>query len=176
MMKEMGLIAAEGEKVSDRKAWCVAEGGSAFIYILDEARRAELTAQLKSKLATLEGVAAVLEPAEFAKLGLPSPEANPEAPHLVLTTNPGYSFADTLTGSAVAPTDGLKGSHGHDPNPAYMHATFIAAGAGIKPGVKLDIIRNLDVAPTIAKLLGIRLGNVEGRVLDEVFAVPQSQK
>ena len=170
VLKELGLIAADGEKVTDRKAWCVAEGGSAFIYILDEARRAELTAQLKSKLAALEGVTAVLESAAFAKLGLPSPESNPEAPHLVLTTGPGYSFADVLTGPAVAPTDGLKGTHGHDPNPAYMHATFIAAGAGIKPGVKLDIIRNLDVAPTIARLLGVSFTNVEGRVLQEMLA------
>jgi predicted AlkP superfamily pyrophosphatase or phosphodiesterase len=115
-------------------------------------------------------VAAVLEPPQFAKLGLPSPDANPEAPHLVLTTGPGYSFAEVTSGPAIAPTEGLKGSHGHDPNPAYMHALFIAAGTGIKPGSKLGIISNTDVAPTIAKLMGIELKNVDGHVLSEIMA------
>lgn len=169
VLKELGLIATDGDKVTERKAWCVAQGGSAFVYVLDELRRAEITAHLKHKLATLEGVTAVVEPKEFARLGFPSPDANPEAPHLVLLTDPGYSFAEVLTTPAIAATDGLKGAHGHDPAPAYMHATFIAAGAGIKPGVKLDVINNIDVAPTIARLLGIILKDVDGRVLNEVL-------
>lgn len=170
VLREMGLITAGADdKVTDRRAWCVAQGGSAFIYVLDKSREAELIAELKKKLAAMEGVAAVLAPAEFAKLGLPSPEANPEAPHLVLTTGPGYSFNDVLTTPAVASAGGLKGTHGHDPSPAYMHATFVAAGAGIKPGVKLDIIQNTDIAPTVARLLGISMKDVEGRVLTEVL-------
>jgi len=170
VLKEMGLIAAESDKVTERKAWCVAQGGSAFVYVLDEANRAALTAQVKTKLAAIEGVSAVVEPADFAKFGLPSPDKNPESPHLVLLTNPGYSFAEVLTAPAVASAEGLKGSHGHDPNPAYMHATFIAAGAGIKAGVKLDLINNTDVAPTISRLLGIEMKNVDGRVLTEILS------
>jgi predicted AlkP superfamily pyrophosphatase or phosphodiesterase len=170
VLKEMGLITTEGDKVTDRKAWCVAQGGSAFIYILDEARREELIPQLKQKLGALEGVRSIVEPPDFYRFGFPSPDNNPEAPHLLLTTGRGYSFAEVLTAPAIAPTDGLKGSHGHDPNPAYMHATFIAAGAGIKPGVKLDLMNNTDIAPTIAHLLGIELKDVDGRVLDEILA------
>ena len=74
-----------------------------------------------------------------------------------------------LTGDAVASAGGLKGSHGHDPQPAYMHATFISAGAGIKPGVQLDLIQNVDVAPTIAKLMGLSMPSVDGRVLDAIL-------
>ena len=50
-----------------------------------------------------------------------------------------------------------------------MHATFVAAGAGIKPGVQLDLIQNVDVAPTIARLMGLALKDVDGRVLDEIL-------
>jgi predicted AlkP superfamily pyrophosphatase or phosphodiesterase len=171
MLKELGLIEADADgKVTRRKAWCVAQGGSAFIYVLDAARQKEIVSQLAEKLATVEGVTGVLEPAQFARLGVASPETNPEAPHLVLTTDPGYSFNDALTSPAVDSAGGLKGTHGHDPSPDYMHATFIAAGAGIKPGAKLDVIRNTDVAPTIARLLGIEMKDVDGRVLEEILS------
>src|SRR5438552_44219 len=83
----------------------------------DESRRVELAQQLKDKLANIEGVETVLEPAQFEKLGLPRPDANPESPHLILTTNPGYSFDGGLSGAIVSSADGLKGSHGHDPSP-----------------------------------------------------------
>jgi predicted AlkP superfamily pyrophosphatase or phosphodiesterase len=171
VLAELGLVTVDDkDKVTDRKAWCVAQGGSAFVYVLDGPRRTELTAQLRQKLAALEGVSAVVEPDDYERLGLPSPESNPESPHLVLLTGPGYSFAESLARPAVADAGGHKGSHGHDPAPAYMHATFIAAGAGIKPGVKLQVIRNVDVAPTIAQLMGLSMPDVDGRVLTEILS------
>jgi predicted AlkP superfamily pyrophosphatase or phosphodiesterase len=170
VLKEVGLIDTDGkEKVTSRKAWCVAQGGSAFVYVLDAARKTEIVDQLDQRLAKLEGVAAVVGPDGFAKLGFPRPEANGESPDLVLMTNPGYSFAEQVTGEAVASAGGLKGSHGHDPGPPYMHATFVAAGTGIKPGVQLDLIQNVDVAPTIARLMGLALKDVDGRVLHEIL-------
>lgn len=169
VFKDLGLITMEGDKVAQRKAWCVAQGGSAFIYVLDEGRRAEITSQIKPKLAAIEGVTGVIEPADYVRYGLPSPAANPESPHLVLLTGPGYSFAEALAAPVVADAGGHKGTHGHDPAPSYMHATFIAAGVGIKPGVKLDQIRNTDVAPTIAHLMGFPLNNVDGRVLEQIL-------
>jgi predicted AlkP superfamily pyrophosphatase or phosphodiesterase len=171
VLKELGLVTTDADgKVTKRDAWCVAQGGSAFVYILDESRRKEIAAELQDRFAGLEGVSGILEPAEFTKLGVADPEKNPEAPHLVLTTSPGYSFNDAVTAPAVASAGGLKGTHGHDPNPDYMHATFIAAGAGIKPGTKLDVIKNTDVAPTIARLLGFEMKDVEGRALEEILA------
>jgi hypothetical protein len=137
---------------------------------MDESRRSELTAQLKQKLAAVQGITAIVEPADYTRLGLPSPNANPESPHLVLLTGPGYSFNDSLASPIVADAGGHKGTHGHDPAPGYMHATFIAAGVGIKPGAKLDVIRNVDVAPTIAHLLGFSMQNVDGRVLQEILS------
>jgi predicted AlkP superfamily pyrophosphatase or phosphodiesterase len=169
VLKELGLITAEGDKVTSRKAWCVAQGGSAFIYLLDAGGKAEIAGPVKERLRKLEGVAAVVEPDGYARLGLPQPEANGEAPDFVLLTNPGYSFIEAVTGEVVGSAGGLKGSHGHDPAPGYMHATFMAAGTGIKPGVRLDLIQNVDVAPTIARLMGLALNDVDGRVLDEIL-------
>ena len=51
-----------------------------------------------------------------------------------------------------------------------MHATFVAVGAGIKPGVQLGLIQNVDVAPTIARLMGLAMKDVDGRVLEEILS------
>jgi predicted AlkP superfamily pyrophosphatase or phosphodiesterase len=63
----------------------------------------------------------------------------------------------------------VKGTHGYDPNEPRMHGSFIAWGAGIQPGAKLNTINNTDVAPTMAALLGLEMKNVEGRVLKEIL-------
>jgi predicted AlkP superfamily pyrophosphatase or phosphodiesterase len=171
VLKELGLVSTDAsDKVTGRQAWCVPQGGAAFLYVLDASRKADITKQLTERFSKLEGITALVEPEGFAKLGLPRPETNGESPDLVLLTGPGYSFADVVTGEAVATAGGLKGSHGHDPAPAYMHATFVAAGTGIKPGVQLDLIQNVDVAPTIARLLGLAMKDVDGRVLSEILA------
>jgi len=168
-LRDLGLIKTDEQgKVTERKAWCVAQGGSAFIYLLDENLTSETSSKVGKRLANLEGVMSVMRPNQFAKLGVPKASENPEAPDLVLTTGPGYSFAGNVTGEAVADAGGNKGSHGHDPRPDYMHALFVAAGAGIQPGTKLETINNVDVAPTIAHLLGLKMKS-DGRVLKDAL-------
>lgn len=157
-------------KVAKRRAWCVSQGGSAFVYVLDEGKKNELIRQLRGEPSKVEGVRSVLGPEEFVKLGLPHPDDNPEMAHLVLTTGPGYSFGDALTGKDVIGAGGLKGTHGHLSQPAFMHATFLAAGAGIKRDVRLKIVQSIDVAPTIGHLLGVRLPTAEGQVLRQILA------
>lgn len=171
ILKQLGLIETDDQgKVTCRDAWCLAQGGSAFVYILNQDRKAEIAARLRKSLAAMEGVTEVLGPEEFPKLGLPDPAQNAEMGDLVLTTGPGYSFSDKVADEPVADAGGLKGSHGHRVEPEYMHATFVAAGAGIRPGTKLGVIRNVDVAPTIARLLGVAFPNVDGRVPDGLLS------
>ena len=171
LFQQLKFIEADAEgKVTKRDAWCVAQGGSAFIYVLHADHEPKLAAELKTRLAAIEGVSAVMEPKDFTQLGLPDPTKNPQAPHLVLSAKPGYAFQETLGPDVIVSAGGLKGTHGHDPRPDYMHATFIATGAGIKPGVKLDLIKNTDVAPTIAHLLAVPLKDTDGRPLREIVA------
>jgi predicted AlkP superfamily pyrophosphatase or phosphodiesterase len=47
------------------------------------------------------------------------------------------------------------GAHGYDPKHQSMSAIFIAAGPDIKKG-EIARVRNIDVAPTILKLLGVQ--------------------
>jgi predicted AlkP superfamily pyrophosphatase or phosphodiesterase len=170
VLKRLGLIAADSPgNVSGRQAWSVPTGGSAFLYLFDD-KAAARSAEIVTALKKLEGVESILSPAEFTKLGLPDPRENSEMPQLILTTRPGFCFGDAILGEPVVDAGGHKGTHGHRPEPSFMHATFVAAGAGIKPGARLKTINNIDVAPTIARLLRVQLPAAEGRVLTEFLA------
>jgi hypothetical protein len=43
-----------------------------------------------------------------------------------------------------------------------MRTGFIAAGAGVRPGVPLPFLRQIDIAPTVARLLGFEMPDVDG--------------
>jgi hypothetical protein len=51
-----------------------------------------------------------------------------------------------------------------------MNALFIASGRGIKKGERIGVVENVDVAPTIMRLLGKELANGDGKVLTEILA------
>ena len=61
------------------------------------------------------------------------------------------------------------GAHGHDPELPVMSATFIAAGPQIRDGATIRHMRNIDVAPTIMRILGVTPHDVDGEVLHEVL-------
>jgi predicted AlkP superfamily pyrophosphatase or phosphodiesterase len=169
ILKHLGLIETDAQSsVRLRRAWAVPTGGSAFVYLFDE-KAISLTEEIVARYKKLTGVESVLRPADFKQLGLPDPTENPEMPQLILTTRPGFSFGDAVSGEPVVDAGGRKGTHGHRPEPSFMQATFIAAGAGIKAGVKLKRIENIDVAPTIAKLLRVQLPSAEGRAVTEIL-------
>ena len=61
------------------------------------------------------------------------------------------------------------GAHGHDPELPVMSATFIAAGPQIRKETTIRRMHNIDVAPTIMKLLGVKPHQVDGEVLREIL-------
>jgi predicted AlkP superfamily pyrophosphatase or phosphodiesterase len=61
------------------------------------------------------------------------------------------------------------GAHGHDPELPVMSATFIAAGPQIRDDTVVRHMRNIDVAPTIMRILGATPHQVDGDVLREIL-------
>jgi predicted AlkP superfamily pyrophosphatase or phosphodiesterase len=168
LLRNEELLTAESSRITGGRVRAVSQGGSAFIYVLDEPNREALLTRLAQKFAAVEGVDVVIGPEDFAKYGIVDPLKDPRMADLVLSAKSGYSFSDSLTGNLVITpkTDSAKGTHGYDPNQPGMHATFAAWGVGIKPGAKLGTISNTDVAPTIAALLGLPMPTADGKVLD----------
>ncbi|OAI57203.1 hypothetical protein AYO49_02585 [Verrucomicrobiaceae bacterium SCGC AG-212-N21] len=170
LLKQAGLIkAALGNKVTERRIWCHAQG-VAFVYVLDSANRDALLKEWTPKLAALEGVEEVIEDKDFAKYGMETPDKDARMPDLILSPKDGYLFNAEVGGDAVIATSNApKGAHGYSPSNPLMDASFVISGAGVKQGVVIDQMANTDVAPTMAKLLGVEMKNVDGRVLTEVL-------
>jgi predicted AlkP superfamily pyrophosphatase or phosphodiesterase len=123
----------------------------------------------------MEGIASVIEAPEFETYGLPQPTATGQMGALLLTAQEGYAFtADTGDQPVVDAAPGSLGSHGYLASDPDLQALFIASGRGIKRGAKLDSVSNLDLAPTIARLLDLQMPDVQGRVLKEILSTPVS--
>lgn len=170
-LKQAGLLKAAGPTISHADAYTMAQGGIAFVYVTDPARRAELLPRLKELCVGIEGVDRVIDAREANALGMPTPEQNPGMGDLILYPKNGYVFrADSTGATTVGPAVNYSGSHGYFNGDKELDGIFVASGAGIKKGARLERVRNLDVAPTIARLLAVPLPNVEGRVLEEILA------
>jgi predicted AlkP superfamily pyrophosphatase or phosphodiesterase len=148
-------------------AFCIPESGYALCY--QKAATAGSVAALKAVFAGKPGVRAALSAAEAAKDGWPLPSATNQGADVVLYAQNGYSFSGGDT-SAFA-TDSAKetGAHGYLNSEPLMQAIFIASGAGIAAKGEIPAFQNLDVAPTIARLLGVTLKDVDGKALEGIY-------
>jgi predicted AlkP superfamily pyrophosphatase or phosphodiesterase len=169
-LKKAGLGKSSGPTLGQADAAVMSLGGTALVYVTDPARRAELLPKLKELLSVHEGVAQVLDGSAGPSLGMPDPRDNPHMGDLILVARDGYLFENSAAGEdTVVPTYNYAATHGYLASDPELRGIFIASGAGIKPGVRLPHIENLDIAPTLARLLDLKLPEQEGRVLDEIL-------
>ena len=169
-----GLLKAQDGKVLQSDAYVVPEGGSAIVYLTVPDPTGELLARARKAIAGIEGIDAIIEPADYARFGLPLPTVNNQMGVLFVTPKDGYSFTAAVGEEVVVDaTEGSLGAHGYPATDALLSALFIASGAGIRQGVTLGVIDNVDVAPTMAELLGLNLPNVDGKVLKEILGSRQ---
>ena len=141
---------------------------------LDKKRAGELTNRVRGMFTGMEGIERVAGPDEFPALGLPDPAKDSQAPDLVLYAKTDYAFSNPRAGDAgpaIVTTGQTTGAHGYLASDPDMDAIFIASGYGIRPGASVQKIQNIDVAPTIAKLLGVRLPSPRGKALDWALTI-----
>jgi predicted AlkP superfamily pyrophosphatase or phosphodiesterase len=154
-----------------RRAQSVSEGGIAFVYLCQPATAKEDRAQVIDLLRGLEGIAEIREPRQYGDLRLPDPVLNPQMGDLLLIAKEGYTFSDEFfEDEAITPIPISLGSHGYIATDPRMNGIFVAWGRRIKSGKRLGVVDNIDVAPTIAALLGETLPGAEGRVLWEMLS------
>jgi predicted AlkP superfamily pyrophosphatase or phosphodiesterase len=169
-LAQAGLLSASGGKVSRADAYVVPEGGTAFGFITRPDPGGELLRRAKAALTGLEGIERIVEPPDYAGFGLPSPAASNQIGELFLIAKDGYAF----TGATDAPVivdagEGSLGAHGYVATDPEIQSIFIASGRGIAAGSRIDNVRTIDIAPTAARLLGLDLGPVDGRVVTEIL-------
>jgi predicted AlkP superfamily pyrophosphatase or phosphodiesterase len=165
-----GLLHQTGGKVPAADVYAVSEGGSAFVYVTKPDPSGALLARARKALAGIEGIAAVVEAADYPKYGLPLPSASDQMGPLMLEAKEGYAFSDGAGGAIISESElGGLGAHGYPNTDPDLAALFIASGRQIKRGTILETIDNIDIAPTAAQLLGVELPNVDGKVERELF-------
>lgn len=101
---------------------------------------------------------------------------------VVVVLKPPYQFDAATLGQAIAFSQ-FFGQHGYLPETVdlasgvNMHATFVAAGPGIRMQGPVAHVRAVDLAPTISFLLGIPGPiNARGKILYRLFPNPSRWK
>src|SRR5262249_1613553 len=125
--------------------------GSALIYVRDPHRRGAIDAAI-GELG--DRVARRIEHDELVGLG-----GDPEA-SFALVAAPEYGFSDQRTGEVIV-TTAPRGTHGWPPSDPAMAASLIAFGPHVRHG-SLGTVEMTDIAPTIARWLGVSLPTATG--------------
>lgn len=169
VLRDAGLLQATGTAVVC-DAYTLSEGGTAMVYITNPVRVAELRPRLATLFRGLEGIADVVDRSGFARLGLPDPDRSTQMADLVLVAREGYGFGAETEGAAVgAIANVTTGRHGYVNSDPDMNAIFIASGRGIRAGARVGTFPNVDVAATIAALLGLKMDDIDGRPVAGMF-------
>jgi len=149
-------------------AYVLPEGGSAMVYVKKPAEPG-LLAKLLRTLDGVEGIERIASREDFPALGLPDPGKDRQMPELIVYAKTGFAFANGKDGPTVIAAPQTGGAHGYLASDPDMDAIFVAWGYGIRRGIVLDRIRNVDVAPTLASLLGITLPKADGKSLQKIL-------
>jgi predicted AlkP superfamily pyrophosphatase or phosphodiesterase len=162
LLKQAGLQGSS----STNPTFAIPEAGYTLVY--QKHATPQSTAQLKEIFAGKPGVRAALTPAEAAKDGWPTPAQSDQAPDLLVYAVNGYAFAGRGDGDFASNTKEV-GAHGYPNTEPLMKEIFIASGAGIAKKGEIPEFDNVDVAPTIARLLNVSLTNIDGKALDAIL-------
>ncbi|MBI3880422.1 MAG: alkaline phosphatase family protein [Verrucomicrobia bacterium] len=170
-LRKAGLLKAAGPTVTSCDAYVVTQGGMAFAFVTDPAKKAALLPELREVCGKIPGVERVLDGNDGHTLGMPTPAENQGMGDLILYAKAGHAFQATAAGEAeVIDSPNYLGTHGYANTDPELNGAFIAWGYGIRRGVKITEMKNLDIAPTIARLLSVKLGvTPDGRVLEEIL-------
>jgi predicted AlkP superfamily pyrophosphatase or phosphodiesterase len=169
LLKQSGWEAAVGSPLEESARLRFA-GGSAAVYLTQpgDAPRARIAAQLRPRIESrFRGTVRWLSEEEAVKLG-----GFPGAA-FVLCAAPGYALGASKTRPLLSSTGTYRGTHGYCPDELAMLASFVATGAGIRPLGTIPVIRMVDIAPTIAALLGVDLPDAEGNAIMGILDLPK---
>lgn len=151
-----GLIRL-GQSPTEVSAWeaQVWHGGASAGVVLRDPQDQGALARVRALLEEAareprNGIARILDAGELAAAG-----AFPGASFAVEFA-PGFYLGNALTGNLTVPA-GSRGTHGYLPQRPEMHASFFIQGPTVAAGRDLGVIDLRRIAPTLARLLGLRL-------------------
>jgi predicted AlkP superfamily pyrophosphatase or phosphodiesterase len=149
-----GLIKQDQPDAWKVSMWSAAGANAAVM--LEDPNDPALRAKVKTLLEHLRadpgnGISAILDRNEIqASGGWPTAS-------FILAMKPGYAVGGGWTGDLVTEEKNAGGTHGWLPQEPDMHASFLITGEGIAKDKNLGTIDMRQIAPTFAKILGVKL-------------------
>lgn len=161
LLREAGLIDAdEHGRVTGWRAWSQRAGGISEIRLRNsgDADARALLGQVVDKLAgdPESGILEVLTSRQAAERG-----GFPLAEY-VLVAHKGFEIRDDCVGAYRREQVTQKAQHGYSEQFPEMRASFLITGEGIECGRSLQSLRLIDIAPTLAHIMGFDLPDAEG--------------
>lgn len=179
IFREKGLISADvNGRISEWKAYCKSCDGSAYIYLKDpnDTASKQTVKNILDNLITVtdNGIETILTGEEAGRKGADSTCA------FMLEARLGYYFLENHIGTylnEVTVEDVRSDSkytfacHGYSPEKSNYTTFFLASGKGIKQGEVIPSMHLVDIAPTLARLLGVELGETDGEVVAQLLDI-----
>jgi hypothetical protein len=151
-------------KKDEWKAQFFSVGGSSYLYLKDRKDK-ETLKRVRRVLDSLpedqKKYFRIIERKQLDAIG-----GNPEVEFALSGMN-GASFGGRMTGEAVSPGHG--GTHGYFPDFREIRTGFVAYGPGIRAGGEVQEMNERDMAPTVAKILGLSFPSARGKVPKGIF-------
>lgn len=85
---------------------------------------------------------------------------------------PGYAVNERFEGDAFLAPAPIRGYHGFLPSSPGMRAGLLLSGAGIREGAAVSVVGQVDLAPTVAHVLGFEMPETEGVPLVDALLSP----
>lgn len=168
LLLDNGLITRSGEDY-EWKAYLQSADGCAYLHIKpgEESAEEEALRVLRSAFYKEEfGIEAILD-----RNTLDSMRAW-EGVNWVVEAKEGYKFVDSI-GSGIVEDLSKSGirhaTHGYSPKKPGYSCCFVASGPGIKKNYDIGEMDMVDVAPTLAAMLGFEMPGADGEAVFDIF-------
>ena len=173
LFKQEGLLTTNaGGRITAWQAVVHSSGGSGYVYLHDPADRAvrdrvwTLLRRLKAEPAN--GIDNLWTADDLAHLGGP-----PDAAFGFDMQSAFYSGDGTTTRMTELRNDGqggMRGGHGHAPQRKELYSAFVIAGPLLRARGSLGVIRMTQIAPTLARWLGVGLSPLADSPIEALVA------
>jgi predicted AlkP superfamily pyrophosphatase or phosphodiesterase len=151
--------------ISPSEATALAEGGAAYIY--ETRRTPELTAKIRAAFTANPATESVPTDEQISVQGWPSRSDNPAAFDVLVYAKEDWKFGTVL--DHLNTTEPQTGAHGYLNTRPLMQAIFIASGAAIRSTGEQPPFPNINVAATIAQILGLPQTGMDGKPLTAIL-------
>lgn len=152
----------ENGKLVDWHVWCQRSGGTGQIRLKDKENK-EVRTKVESILNELlndenSGISEVITGEEANKTRRGFPDAD-----YVIISKAGYEIREEAVGRYLDSNTAQKAQHGYCENLKDMRASFYIEGINIDKNKDVEELRLVDVAPTLANIMGFEIPTAEGK-------------